>query len=1139
MSNSRRVLKIILSVLAGIILCILIGLAFLPTILSTPWGNEKVAQIINTRISGKIDFKKLDISWLGAQTIENAQLFDSDGQQIASLNLATAKVPLWDLLLNKDKLHGSYEISGLKAQIVQEDNGQINIRHALAAKGEAKVSTSKQSPIAILLSDVNASAILGDAKNNHIQLSGKTLQGNIEGSFNLNISLVDFNKDKIFADRHRLNTDQLGKIQLQANVHNFPVSLLDEIISLSAPRLRGLLLTALGDKIDLNIQEFKVNDGIELKLNINSPFVRGTLNGLLKDDRVVVSKPDSLEMNLQPKLIAQLNQIIFDDQKFLLKNAAKAYLNLSKMNLIFDLENEKHSFIDLANSTILASLAVDQAEMQTPSPIGDISLQKLAITLDASDNNLANFSGKIIPSSNNTALYHLLGGETSLQLNIGLGLDQRGIKIGDFKAEVKSETAQAKIAGRLENFEKLFLTSPAIIHYNFSPAAIQLLGLNNLKLDENSKIQIHVDADKKGISFSDLSALQLKGLIKIDQINLYGNAGALQQVNMPWEISAPNNRITFQAKGITKLNSGKIEGSLEGLLQISHWFNRNEIALSQANIDAQLKLVNFPVGFVEKISGQEDLIALLGQAINIDIDAHFAKLDNLAGSIQLSIMSNDLFGQGSFNIEQGLIVNQPKTPTTIKLKLTPDQFQAFRKRMLNQGRNYPDIILTQPSQITLNINSLSMPLKKEDTPLWLKANISSNLTIDSLGIRDRKNGRQVWFQDIQGTLDSPELAKNISFSLNGRHNQEKGSPLPFSINGRAENTFTPGGKLNSDNLALLLETKFEKFPVTLLGQFLGMGEGIPQRISAVLGDAINADVHVQIDHLQGPVIANLSGSNGHVSLDAKINKGILTLNKNFRTQIALTQEFGKAVLEDIFPLASGLIGSDNPLIINVEAAGFALPIKNFDIKSVQIGSASLELGKVRFRSDGQLGTVLSLFNTAGNDQISVWFTPLYIKMQNGAIVFKRMDMLIMDAYHIATWGTVDLAADKVNMIIGLTGQALKKGFNIPEMSKDYVLQIPFKGTINNASIDKKKAVAKIAALVASNRGPEGLLIGTALNIASGSLSEEKAPPPTTNPLPWSTGNETSKSETSQSDTSHPLHQVEDKATSLLRNLIPF
>ena len=361
--------------------------------------------------------------------------------------------------------------------------------------------------------------------------------------------------------------------------------------------------------------------------------------------------------------------------------------------------------------------------------------------------------------------------------------------------------------------------------------------------------------------------------------------------------------------------------------------------------------------------------------------------------------------------------------------------------------------------------------------------------------------------------------------------------MPFSLEGKASKIFNSTGDIDIDHLGLLLDTNIQQFPLKILSQFIGLGDEITKRISATLGDTINALIHIDIRQLQGPVTANLSGSNGSIALNASVRDGILFLNQNFQSQIVLSKEFGKYVLEDIFPLASGLVGSDNPLNINIDAKGFSLPIKNFDLNRVKIETASLQMGKVRFRKEGKLGSVLSLFNTQGNQDISVWFTPLYISMKDGQMTFQRMDMLIMDAYPIATWGTVNFVKDKVNMVIGLTARALNTGLNIPGLDGDYMLQIPFKGTIDNASIDKKKATAKIAALVASNRGPEGLFIGTALRIASGELSEEKAPSPTTNPLPWQTAGETPTSNTTNSN--HPLHQVEEKATSILKNILPF
>jgi hypothetical protein len=1343
----KNILKVILSTFVALLFLAAISLAALPSILSTSWGNEKITQWLNSQISGTVAFKKLHVSWSGGQKIEQLQLLDSQGKAIVNLESASADTPLWKFLRLR-ALGGNLEISGLNADIIQEANGLTNIERALTKKENLKPTViSGLANLAIKLNDVQASVVVDEEQTSHINLAGKTIQGSLQGSFNLNASIGKISKDLLFSDPHRLNTDQMGKVKIQAHANNFPVSLLDEALALSNLRYKGLLLAALGEKLDLNLQESKGMDGIDLKLNVQTPLLHGKLNGTLKEDRLVVNESDSIEMILQPKLVELISQLISSPYNIQLKRDTKGRLNLSKMNLVFDLEGGNKPLINLANTHILASFVVDQADLKISDPVGDISLQKLNLQLDASDqsdkivltldsqatrnnaitqisvkgllqksfkseelsslknaefaldlkglpimlvdemfghskllvdalgksvdaqasfiykdtplvslqlnsdvikmdpiqfklnpeilllkpakiqyelpssvvNNFAlkdssiklqdkailqihlkklqfpfsalqseeplkalsksviavdfaidqihlnssssigefhlseitaNITGdslansqaalqaKVMPAKNNIRLQQLLGLETKLQLQALFGMHLDGIKIHDFNGEIKSEIAHAKLSGRLENFEKLLLTSPATMRYNLSPAAIQILGLNRLALDDASQIYIHIDADKNGIHLVDLSKLQLKGLIKIDQINLYGNAGSIQQFALPWQINVPEQLMNLRVKGLTKLNGGRVEGSIDGQVQLSHWMREGELNFSKASLDSQMKVVNFPTAFLEKMSGQEDLVSLIGQTMDIDFSTKFSSVEKLDGNLEIAAKATGLKGHGAFKIENGVVINPSGQLAMLNLTLTPERFQVLRKRFLVQNKQYPDIVLTAPAQITLNISSLSYPLEGSDAPHWLKASIQSNLSIDSLGIKNRSNGRHVWLRNIQGTLESPELAKNLSFNFKGQHHQEGGDPLPFSVNGRADHAFKNSGEFDMDNLAFWLDTKFQKFPVMLLGQFLSVDDAISQRISAVLGDTVNADVHVQIDHLQGPVIANLSGDKGSISLDAKINKGILFLNKNFQTQVALTPEFGKAILEDIFPLAKGVIGSDNPLTINIAAEGFSLPIKNFDINNVKIGSSSLELGKVRFRSDGQLGTILSLFNTSGSDVINVWFTPLYVNMQDGVVSFQRMDMLIMDTYPIATWGQVSLAKDKVNMIIGLSGKALFKGFNIQGLGYDYMLQIPYKGPISNASFDKKKATAKIAALIASNRGPEGLLIGTALHIASGGLMEEKAPPPTTNPLPWSTGEESSSS-ASQMESTHPLHQMEEKASAILRNLVPF
>lgn len=810
----KKISTILLSVLGVFLLCGILGLAALPSILSTSWGNQHLMEMINSRISGKIAFKKLNITWFEEQILDDAQLFDAQGHQIASLDLGIAKTTLARLLLYEGK-RGNYSLSGLNAQVVQEADGLTNIQHALEPKNTPKRQEVKKNPLVISLNDVNVTALLDEEKTDVVQMSGKTSQRGLEGSFNLNISMDDITNAKIFSE-NQLNTEQIGKIQIQAHTNNFPVSLLDEALALSYPHYKGVLLAALGDTLDLNIQEAKSKEDILLKLQILSPLLKGTLDGILKEDRLIITESDPLEMTIQPALIEYLNQPGLSEKKFRLKNATKGHLHLSKMNLAFDLQNDNAS-IDFANSDIVAALKIDQADLSVVQPIDDILLQELNFKIDAS-----------------------------------------------------------------KNSEKILLTLDSQVSRN----------------DTSTHVNVSIEPDKKDINFLNLTTLPIKGQIKFDQINL---------------------------------------------------------------------------DFIVQVSS----------------------LEKIAGSMQFTLKGRELEGQGSLNID---------------------------------------------------------------------------------------NERQL----------------------------------------------------------LSLDTKVQKFPVKLLDQFLSQGSQLSRQISAALGNIVNADVHVQLDHLHGPIIANLNGDNGSILLDAYINKGILTLNKNFRAQVALTEEFGQVILDDIFPLAKGLIGSDNPAIINIDAKGFALPVMSFNIGNLKIDRASLELGKVYFRSNGKLGSVLSLFNTKRMDTIPVQFTPLYIGMKNGAVIIQRLDMLIMDTYPIATWGTVNLVNDKVNMMIGLTGQSLFKGFNILGLGKDYMMQIPFRGTISNATIDKKKATAKIAALVASTRGLEGLLLGTAIHVASGGLTDESAPPPTTNPLPWNTeGDSSPQSATTQSGNTRPRDEVEEKAKSLLRHLLPF
>ncbi|KIC73710.1 hypothetical protein DB42_BS00250 [Neochlamydia sp. EPS4] len=1344
-SLPRKSFTIIWRTLITSLLAVLIGIIFLPSILSTKWGNKQLERLINSHIVGKITFQRLTLSWFGEQTLADTLLFDHEEQKIGSLDKAAAKTPLWKLLINQGK-NGNFELSGLNAEIIQYLEGRTNIHYALQAKNSPKISFEKKL-LAISLKDMSLSTSLEKDKDNYIYISGHTVQGQQEGFFNLQASINNQKNSSKFFISPPFNSQPIGAIQLQVEARDFPVSLLDETITLLDPRYRGLLMAFFGETLNLQLHQTSSSEGIALGLDIKSPWVQGMISGLLKDDRILVKESDSIEINLQPHFVNLINQFVSEHNKFQLKQATKGHFNLNAMELVVASGKKSKNYIDVNNSYMQAKLVIDQADLSFSQPIGNISLKKFNLMLDALDKsskiilninsqilrnhsltqmnfkgqlnkvfkpkiasllknaemsldlkglplllveemsshrhllvdtlgqtfdaqinfsykdspllalkfasdtlemetiylnfsphltlieptkinyqlpssllnkwglhkyslksqelvpievilkkiemptldieglrkatlaaqisipqlNLTNFNNegllevahiqgemegeplarsrttftaKLAPAPNNLYLKHLLGTEADLQLIADIENTPAGVMIEELKAEINSSLGQAQFSGRLENFEKLFLTSPATISYTLTPKALKALSLNSTSLEEPSKIYISMEVDKKGINFLDLTSSNFKGLIKIDQLNLSENAGAIHHLSLPWEVREVDNSIHLQIEGLTSLYSAHEEGSINGFIRLTNWRERGQLSFSKMQLKSKLQLVNFPVILLEKVSGYQDLSMLIGKSFNMDALIDLSNFNQPEGNMQLAWSGKGTKGQGDFKIQEGMVIAKSGSPCTAQFTLTPERFQVIRQRMLNPNKKSPHVILTDSSTILLDINSLAFPLHANDNPHWLKASITSHIYVDHLNIDDKSTPSHVWIKNIQGKVKSQQLAQSIAFSLKGDHGVVSDhSSLPFSVMGQMNHLFSSSGKLNTNHLTMSLEAQCKQFPVKALTQFASVGNLLPQRISAILGDYVNADVRIKIDRLHGPIIANLNGKRGSIALDATLKKGILTLNQDFHTQIALTPELGKYVLEDILPLTKGLIGSDNPLNINIKAEGFSLPIKNFDIKAIKVGAASLELGKVRFKKGGQLGSILSLFNTSKSDNICVWFTPLYINMQAGKMFFQRMDMLIMNSYPIATWGNVNLDKDRVDMTIGLTAQSLINGFNITGLAKDYMLQIPFKGKINNASIDTKRATAKIAALVAANRGPEGMLIGTALHIAAGGLKEGKAPAPTTLPLPWITENGTLSSEEifppNSSSSTHPLHKVEEKASSLLRNLLPF
>jgi hypothetical protein len=1260
-SSNRKKSSVIFKVVGGLIACIAFGAMIIPSLASTSWGNHLLKGAINSNIDGQVEFKKLDVSWFGKQSIEDLELKDTNGKQILTIENVNANNSLISLIMSQGS-KGSYEIKNLNAHLIQYADGSSNLTDTLS-KVATKTAETKNHPISVELSDVNLAAMLSDADLNHsLKLTGKTRQDSQEGSFDINVSFGDLNQKDLMDG---LNAKELEKIHIQAKADNFPVRLIDEIVGLSKPDLRGLTLAAIGDKISASIKQENQTNAINLKLDVQAPLFQGTLNGNIKDNVLIIQNPSVFRWTIDPKFINEIRKVI-PNAPIELTRPSEASLDLADTSIYLDLDQKKKALIDLNQSKLMSQLSINLSdfvidgqsqllsqalgqklvakveldyrknpqalvelasdkikmnpmafnmgstiklaspvEIQIPlssqlinqfalkdqsvqigdsSPLkinirnlefpaketSDISQWKLALQstldqihfVDSAGNHTFSLQGfdliadgyslsqlnldakgKVIPA-NNPLYQNLIGNEANFKLLTTVAIDKKTVDINDVNVKVTSPTLAADFKGKIENFHKIKLSSPAQIHYTLQPSTLYHLGYNDLKLDSPSHIDIVINADKQPIDISNPSLWFLKGQMNVDQINLANNAGSILQLSLPWEINALANQISLDMNAHTRLNGVREEGYLNGLLKIKNWVRQNKIDLETTTLESQISLNQFPVAFIEKLSEEKALTDILGHAINVNIHSNVALAEKKSGQFSISFNNSEIQGQGAYEFTPDGALAITNQPTNIRLTLTPAKWNALRGKLDSSATSSNAIVLTSPSALNFNIHEMKLPLNPAS---FLKANIKSDFSIDRLNIQDKQSGDQVVVSNVKGNIDSPQIDKVVAINLTGQQSQSNSTPLPFNMNMQIQNGFNAKGDLDMDHLTLSLDSQFQKFPIKLLGQFLSLGSDLSNKLSAMFGQVVDANIQLRVSQMQGPVTANVSGANGSFSLDAKINNGILTLNKNFQTQVKITPELGYVVLKDVFPLASGIIGSENPLTLNIDANGFSAPIKDFSMANLTIGSAYLDLGKVFFKNEGQLASILSLFNTTQTSNLSVWFTPLYVSMQNGRVNFNRMDMLLLNTYPIAAWGTVDIPSDRVNMIIGLTGQALKKGFGIQGVGKNAMLQLPLTGTLSNARIDKSKATAKIAAMVASNHGIEGQLIGTALQIASGGL-EEKAPAPTTNPLPWATDDDSSgqvsntpssDKKKSKKDKKNPMNQIDEKASDLIRNLLPF
>lgn len=1090
--------------IVGVSICLMV--AMLPTLLSTEWGKSQLLNIVNKQIPGSITAKEINLSWFGKQAITDVTLKDPTGSPILNFQELRTNSSLITLLLNG--LKGNAHLTSLNASLIEIQPGITNLHQAL--KKDVANTPKTQNPLAIELTNVNGDFHFARSTSEPtiLQLNGNTTQNGLEGQFSIDVSCAGIDFQKCLEQGKSAANCKDATIKLDVNFTNFPVALLDQLVASKNPELARITLLALGKTLDLSIQKTVVNSELEFNIKAKTPTLKADLSGAVASGLFSLNTPGTITFDLTPEFIETLAKRIPAIQSLGLTKNSQGHLNISKLTMPICLNDlEKGVF---ANEQIFvdAELTIPAFSLSNQT-LGLLETRDGIIKLKGNPLLEANCQASLglITSDKNSLVTHILGPSSQLMIDTTIKRDSnKNWDLSAIQGTLTGDLATAHITGHTINGKQFVMTEPLLIHATLTPSLLKLLGLKDnkkIQLNQPSHVVLTVNSSKSPLDFTDLSKIHLSGKLVSDQLsfnqNLVEGASSvvLQNLNIPWEVNGPSNKIQVVIEGETQLGEVNTPGSLKGELNITNWLNNSKVDFKTAAINAKLNLEKFPIALLEAVSGRNDLVAFLGNTMDISLNTNVKADNQWKGLFNLALKGDQFHGNSSLHIDNVITLAQP---IVFDITVTPKRFNVLRT-MLNPKTS--TLNLQEPANIHLTINSLNIPWQETPLPIS-KIGLNAKLSIEQIKVADPIKKQKMAFEQIVAQIDTEALGKKMNFHIEAQE-KSQATPNEFIIKGFVENAFTDLGKVNTKDLSLNLEARTRHLPASLFCTVACLNENVSNKIEALLGDFIDSDLKLQLYQMSGPFQVTIQGNNGTVFVDAKITNGVLTLNKPLDVAINVTPQLGKSILEEVLPILTGVIKAEKPVKITVDPAGFSLPVLPFTLAKVKLGKATIELGKMTFNNEGELGTIFDLLKPSAHEALTVWFTPIYLNMQDGILKIKRMDMLMLNLYPLALWGKVDLIKEYIDMRIGLTGTALSHTMNLTDLDPQYMMQLPLKGKMGEASIDKAKAAARISALIAQNQGgSRGLLVGTFLEIAGGGLSDEQVPEPTTNPLPWGT-----------------------------------
>jgi hypothetical protein len=675
--------------------------------------------------------------------------------------------------------------------------------------------------------------------------------------------------------------------------------------------------------------------------------------------------------------------------------------------------------------------------------------------------------------------------------NWKIGSDgQIDMPVGQF--QLNNSITHAQVEGFLTSNHELKLTQPAQFQYILTPLALQtlseMLGKELPKLQEETSLRLTIDPTLFNLKSLTLPHLNLNGMLAINHLALKDATGALpvlENIVIPWVIDGRSNNFYVDVKGSAYSQKHAKPSQISAHFQL--WPTLGHFDIAQTKAEIVMNFAGMPTSILNLLLKTPDMSPILGPILDLNLKAFIDPSKEKPGYWDLTLDSSQFHIFGRFKLEDIATPFDLNKPPTIRLTVTPESYQYLKEIFGIKN----DRKLTSPFTFLGILSKFSIPLKDSlsDHSQFAFQFSTTDIQWQDAAIPPIK---------VEGQMSSQNLMDEIQFSA-----QVSSSSPYLLLQGTLIHAFDREYQLrNWHEMGLKAALQGKQLISELLeGLFLTHHEQA-QKLRAFFGESFEADIDCQVQNLKGTIQASIKGLEGEIHLDGDIKQGILTLNHPLEGSVKMTPLLSQAFIAENLPILSTAIESENPITFSIDPDQFSCPLIPYQLEQVKIGKGTLNLGKIRFRNDGELSSLLSLIRSLSDPILTIWFTPLYFDLDHGILSLKRIDLLVANNYTLASWGNIHLINHQADLVIGLTAQTLHYAFGIQGLNEDYMLQIPLHSAEGKIKIDKKKATARISALLAQTRG--GSTVRVLGNLLDRALSHdsEASPPPTTQPFPW-------------------------------------